>query len=205
MTGKNGYNYSPVRKIENADSGASLVSLNAKMINHQNVLVYWTSYIDAMANYYKLERSIDANAYININNTNSKHLFSSQYFYTDQLTDDIRSGTPIHYRLTAILDDGAEIVLPIRTINWVNNNSVVNIYPNPTNDGNFTIAWDADAGTIMNINIFDALGRSMYKTSITATQWNNTTILQTFRGPKGVYAMQIDIGGRRYSAMMVYE
>jgi type IX secretion system substrate protein len=205
MEGKDGYNYSPVRKIDNTDSGANLVSLGAKMISHENVLVSWTSYVDAIANYYKVERAVGEGAYQNINNTNALHQYSQSYSFTDQVTFPIPTGTPVHYRLTAILDDGAEIETPIRDVIWVNENSVLNIYPNPTVDGIITIAWNADPGTAMSVHIFDELGRSMYGSSAVATQWNNTTTLQTFRGANGVYAVRIDIGGRRYSAMMVYE
>jgi hypothetical protein len=205
MADKDGNNYSPVRKITINDSGASMVMLNATMISRDDILVNWTSYVDAIASYYKLERAIGDGQYVNINNTNAAHLYGMQYSYTDQVTDNLPNGTPIHYRLTAIMEDGAEIVLPVKTLNWINGNSVINVYPNPTTDGNFTIAWNADAGTVMTINIFDALGRKMFETNVKGIQWNNTTALQTFRGPKGVYAMQIDIGGKRYSLMMVYE
>ena len=179
MAGKNGYNYSPVRKIDYSDSGSSLVTMDARMITHQNVLVSWTSYIDPVVHYYKLERAIGNGNYLVINNTSPFHLYSQQYSFMDNPGNGIHMGTPIHYRLTVVLNDGNVVVLPVHTIEWIDNNSVANIFPNPTYDGSITINWYADAGTLMHINFSDITGRKMYETTATSMQWNNTTLIQT--------------------------
>ena len=205
MAGRNNVYYSPIRKVGISDSAANLITMDASMINHQSVLVNWTSYIDGMVNHYILERAIGINAYTTIDNTISLKHYGQQYYITDQPTEHIQSGRLFHYRLTAILEDGSAIILPIRTVEWDNNGTVVNIYPNPTHNNSFTIVWDADAGTTMHINMTDAIGRSMYQATATATQWNNTTTLQTANRAKGLYFIRIDIGGNRYVAKIVYE
>ena len=205
MQGTGNFYYSPVRKISGNDSGASLITLDAHMNSHNNVQVTYTSFIDPAVHYYRLERAIGGWAFLNVNNTSAVHSYGRQYLVNDNLGEGLRTGTQIHYRLTAILDDGTEIVLPIHTLDWRDNNSVINLYPNPTTDGSITISWNADAGTLMQVNITDALGRSIYQSAATATQWANTTTLQTFRAPRGIYFARIDIGGKRYSAKVVYE
>jgi hypothetical protein len=103
------------------------------------------------------------------------------------------------------MDDNSQIVLPIRTIDWVDGNAIVNIYPNPTHDGSITISWNANAGVQMQLNIADAIGRSWYTTTLTAGQWNNITTLQTGRLPAGLYLIRMEIEGRKYVAKIVYE
>lgn len=205
MSGNNTFYYSPTRRIAIDDSGATLVTLNAQMIDHNRVRVNWASFIDPVAHYYKLERAIGNREYTIIANTNALHQYGQQYNVADDPGNDIKAGTLLHYRLTVILNDGNEVVLPIQTVEWLENNSVLNVYPNPNFDGNFKIDWNADAGTTMHVTLIDAIGRTLYESTAIATTWYNTTTLQTPRGPKGVYFARIDIGGRRYTAKVVYE
>ena len=197
--------YSPVRRVSFADIADNMVTLNAQMIGKHSALVTWSSYIDGMVDHYILDRAIESNSYANIYNTPSARHYGQQYNFTDAPSAAIPNGVPVHYRLTAVLDNGTSIVLPIRTIDWDNGNSVVNIYPNPNYDGNITIVWHADTGTVMHVSIFDELGRNRYETSVTSAEWSNTTTLQTFRHAKGIYFVRFDIGGERYTAKMVYE
>ncbi len=205
MNGRGNVYYSPVRKVSNADSANNLVTLYAEPVGHRSALVIWTSYIDGMVNHYVLERAIENNPYTTVDNTPALNHYGQQYNFTDQPAAAISNGAQVHYRLTAVLQNGTTVVLPIRTITWDNGNSVVNIYPNPNFDGNFTVQWHADAGTVLRIDIFDASGRSNYSATATATQWNNGTTFQTSNHAKGIYFVRIDIGGQRYTAKLVYD
>ncbi len=205
MTGSGTVYSSPVRKVSSADSANNLVTIFAVPVGHRSALIGWTSYIDGMVNHYILDRAIENNSYTAVANVPALNHYGQQYEVTDQPTIAISNGTPVHYRLTAVLQNGTTIVLPIRTITWDNGNSVMNIYPNPNYDGNFTIQWHADAGTVMWVDIFDASGRGNYAATATATQWNNTTTFQTANHAKGIYFVRIDIGGQRYTAKLVYE
>ncbi len=205
MTGKKGYYYSPIRKVSNIDSGASLVSFDAKMTSHEQVSLTWHSYIDPAVHYYKLDRAIEAGSFVNINNTDALNIYGRQYSITDLLPAGLKDYTPIHYRLSVILNDGTVIVLPERTIYYEANNSIVNIYPNPNFDGRFTVRWHADAGIKMQVNISDAVGRSLYQAQDVSLQWTNTTTISTPAGAKGVYFARIIIGDKKYSAKLVFE
>ena len=204
MTGKKDLHYSPVRRIAIGDTGTNLVTLDAHMTGHNKVLVNWISYVDPAVNTYKLERAIGDRSFATIANPNALHNYGQQYYINDVPGENISIGTPVHYRLTSILSNGNQVVLPIRTITWGDVNTVLNVYPNPSFDGNFTIAWNADAGTKMHVNISDAIGRSIFETGFTASHWDNTSTI-AFRGPKGIYFARIDIGGKRYVAKLVYE
>ncbi|MES2703849.1 MAG: S8 family serine peptidase [Bacteroidota bacterium] len=205
MEGSNTRYYSPVRKVTDVDSAAGLVKLEASMISHSEVLVKWTSYIDGLAERYILERAVGDGGYTTINEEPALKRYGQQYLYTDMPGSGLRDGAQIHYRLTVVLADGSRIVLPVRTVSWINNNNVVNIYPNPTFDGTFTVNWFADAGTKMNVAITNVVGQAIYESSATATQWSNTTTFNTFSRAKGVYIVRMEIQGKMYIARMVYE
>jgi len=204
MVGKSTTYYSPIRKVDNSDSTAGLIVFNAAMAGSRDALVNWISYIDGIVDHYTLERAIDNGAYTTIDIAPALRHYGQQYYYNDMPEDRIISGEPVHYRLTAVLADGTEVVL-IRTVIWIDGSAVLSIYPNPTSDGSFTIRWFAEPGTEMQLEMTDALGRRMDKGSFIATQWSNTTVLQTANRPKGIYFVKMDIGGTKYTARIVYE
>ena len=205
-TMKNGNTYlSPVRKVDFADTEKNLVRFNAQMIAYHSALASWTSYIDGMVDHYILDRAIDNGSFTNIYNTPSQKHYGQQYDFTDDPSVNISNDVLVYYKLTAILDNGNSIVFPIRMVLWENNNTLVNVYPNPNYDGNVIFSWHAPAGTVLRINIFDETGRSQYESAVIATQWNNTTTLHTFTRAKGVYVARFDIGGVRYTVKLVYE
>ena len=205
MTGGSTTYYSPVRKVDFSDAANNLITFNAQIIGYHSVLASWSSYIDGMTDHYILDRAIDNGAYTNIDNTPSQRHYGQQYSFVDNPAVTIPDNTLVSYRLTAVLDNGTDIILPIRTVYWENGNTLVNVYPNPNYDGNVTISWHADSGTVMHVNIFDELGRSKYQATATAAQWNNTTTFHTFTHAKGVYFARFDIGGKRYTAKLLYE
>jgi hypothetical protein len=205
MAGNDNIYYSPIRRVDSSDSSVNLVTFNAQMVNHLSVFTNWTSYVDGFADHYLLERSVGDNAYTVIDNALSYHHYGQQYNFTDLPQTAISTGTLIHYRLTAVMEDGTTIILPEQAVEWVNGNAFVNIYPNPSHDGRFTINWYADAGTQMQVNITDMLGRSLYKTTVTAAQWNNATSIQAAYLADGLYNVSMNIGGRKYAASIVIE
>lgn len=197
--------YSPVRRVGDADSATNLVQFDARMISSSDVLVSWKSFIDGIVDHYNVERSIDIGGYTTIAARVALKHYGQQYSIIDMPGNDIAPGTLIHYRLTAMLTDGSSVVMPVRTINWINTNAVVNIYPNPTFDGGFTISWFADPGSVMDLYVSNAVGQSLYHGSVTATQWRNTTAFQTPLKAKGVYFVRMGIQGKQYIAKLVYE
>ena len=79
------------------------------------------------------------------------------------------------------------------------------MYPNPTHDGALTIDWQADPGSVLRLAISDVMGKRIYENTATSTQWDNTTTISTFRGPRGVYFLTAYIDGNKYVMKLVYE
>ncbi len=203
MTTDDLVHYSPVRRVDFSDSAITRITLDARMTDHKHVMVSWTSFIDGVVDHYVLDRSNGSSPYFTVNKPTALHRYGQSYSYPDE-PGDLPTGTIIHYRLTAVMMDGTSVVLPERTVEWINGNQVVDIYPNPTHDGRFTINWNADAGTLMNITMTDAAGHDVYVTGVLATQWNNTTTIQGAQLPKGVYFVRLIIDGRKYVRKIVY-
>jgi hypothetical protein len=205
MTGKSQVHYSPIRKVTSADDIRAQIKFDARILNPEDVLLTWQSFIDGMADHYILERSIGDASYAVISDRKAESRYGQQYSMIDKPGSNVEAGTPIHYKLTAVLKDGTRVVPNERTVIWINKNAIVNIYPNPNTDGNVNIAWLATAGSVMKVHITDAIGRTVYDASTVAAQWDNLTVLKTFSGPKGIYFLNIQIEGKQYIAKLVYE
>ena len=204
MSGQSTMYYSPIRPVNYGDTANGQIAFSAQMINNTDVAINWSSAIDGLINHYILERAIANSPYKTIANITAAHISGYPYYFQDQ-PGPLGTGTRIHYRLTAIMEDSAKLQPPVQTVDWVNANSIVNLFPNPTYDGVFTIVWNATPGTLMNVNIVNELGQSMYRTNVVSTQWTNTTTLPTFHRPQGVYTAIIDIAGAKTKVKIVYQ
>ena len=196
---------SPIRELRIADSAVGQITFNAYMIDNQSVYTTWSSAIDGLTDHYILERGIASYPYDTIATVASLHGYGLNYNYTDKPGRQLPEGMPVHYRLTAVLHDTSLVQPPLQTVAWVDGSAVVNIYPDPTHDGRFAIQWEADAGTVMNISITDAVGKRIYQSTAKATQWNNTTSIQTLSYPRGIYFVKMEIGGKTFVKKLVYE
>jgi hypothetical protein len=205
MTGSTGYYYSPVRRVYGSDSAVNLMSFDAVMVNHHSVLTSWTSYLDGTVDHYVLQRAVGSGNFAEVTSIAALHRYGQSYSYTDQPAIGIPSGALVHYRLIAVMHDGASITVPDRIVEWYNTGTFINLYPNPSHDGRFSIAWFADPGTVMHLNMVDITGRSIYSADVTATQWSNETTLQIGNKMSGIYIVKMDISGNRYTAKVVFE
>lgn len=83
-------------------------------------------------------------------------------------------------------------------------NNLLNVVPNPTKDGRITIDWTAHGGTILEMSMYNIAGKQVYKSSATAHEGRNSTIIQTPNFQPGVYIIHIVIGDKKYSRKIVY-
>ncbi len=200
INGKSTHYFSPIRTIDSNNISGNLATLNANMVSSKDILVNWQSFIDGIVSNYVLERAIDKGSYTPLTTVSSLKHYGQQYSYLDQTSgiNYLVNGTPIHYKLTATLLNNSTVTLPVCTVNWENANNLINIYPNPSSNGVFNLVWRADSGTAMNVKITDALGRTLFETNAIATQWLNTTTLQTGHRAKGLYFVETWLGNHKY-------
>ena len=205
LPGKTTVYSSPIREVQVADSAAGLINFTAHMIDHQSVYTSWSSSLDVITDHYILERGIAAYPYDTIATMASLHGYGVEYNYTDKPGRPLPDGIPVRYRLTAVLLSDSTVQPPLQTIEWVDGSAIANLYPDPTRNGSFAIQWDADAGTIMEVSISDAVGKRIYQTTAKATQWSNITNIQTSAYPAGIYFVKMEIGGKSFVRKVVYE
>lgn len=83
-------------------------------------------------------------------------------------------------------------------------NNLLNVVPNPTKDGKVIIDWTAHGGTVMELTIFNIVGKKVYEAKATAKEGRNYTTLQTPNFQQGVYLYHIMIGDKKYTRKIVY-
>lgn len=83
-------------------------------------------------------------------------------------------------------------------------NNLLNVVPNPTKDGKVIIDWTAHGGTVMELVIFNIVGKKVYEAKATAKEGRNYTTLQTPNFQPGVYLYHIMIGDKKYTRKIVY-
>ncbi len=175
---------------------------DAQKITPQQVKVSWLSYIDTLVSTYTVQRSMDGNTFTNINTTNAMHQPAPLYIYND--TPTVSIGSSVYYRLLYYFNNGDSLYSPTRRVDWIDANELISLYPNPTR-GQINIQWTANQGTLLQIDMVDATGRTAFKQTIIAAQWNNLTTLQTPHFSSGVYFMKIMLGRKVYVKKIVYE
>lgn len=204
MTGGNVQYHSPVRKVS-AEGDAGTVDFNVAMISKTAVLTNWTSYIDGAVNTYKLERAIGNGAYTTLTNMGAAKHYGQYYSYVDAPSG-VSAGTIVHYRLTAVFDNGEQLVLPERIVEWSGPNTVGNVYPNPVTGGPLNVVWYAPAGATMQASLINMQGRSFRFDPVQAGQWQNTTQLNIPANlAKGVYLLKTVIDGKTTTNKVVVE
>jgi hypothetical protein len=185
--------YSPVRKVEQNDEVEGLVKFEAAMASSKHVLTQWTSYIDGMTRNYLLESAINDGNYTEIAKVNALKNYGQQYYITD-VPANVPAGSVISYRLTATLTDDTKISVPVQKVKWIDGAAVLNVYPNPSNDGKLSLQWNADPGTELKLAICDITGRIVEQYAIIATEWNNTNTITTIPKAKGLYLLKATAG-----------
>lgn len=83
-------------------------------------------------------------------------------------------------------------------------NNLLNVVPNPTKDAKVIIEWTAHGGTVMELSVFNVIGKKVYEAKATAKEGRNYNIIQTPNFQPGVYLYHIMIGDKKYTRKIVY-
>ncbi|MBC7554277.1 MAG: T9SS type A sorting domain-containing protein, partial [Taibaiella sp.] len=204
MTGRATTYYSPVRVLRFNDTENNALTLEAHMAGPDVAMVSWISFIDGIADHYILERQINGRTFDTVNTSRSYRHYGQQYNVIDAPAG-VSRGALIKYRLTAVLQDGSNIVPPTQVLEWAVPNSVTSVYPNPSTDGILNMVWYAQPGTEIEFSLTDVTGKNMFATSATAAQYKNTTTIYTGFKPKGIYILRSVISGQKYTQKVVFE
>jgi hypothetical protein len=196
--------HSPIRKLTQGDAVETLVDLDATMLSAGSALITWTSGLDGITKEYSLQRAIDNGPFKTIYRQSANGSYDFRYSYNDHITG-IASGTPVHYQVSSELVTEQVVASQVRTLTWINGSAVTGIFPNPTNNGSFSVVWNADIDEIMDLEVTDITGRSIFRSSAPSSGWNNVTTFNTSITTSGVYIIRMNIAGERHNARLIVD
>lgn len=109
-----------------------------------------------------------------------------------------------YYKLYAVDIDGKVAYKGIRSV--MVEKSYINLYPNPAQD-NINLVFDGGKreGFYAMIEIYDAIGKNVYKMPITLQNGTNTHQISTADFPKGYYVLKCDNGTEMLNMSFVKE
>jgi len=94
---------------------------------------------------------------------------------------------------------GAPILLPPTIGLFENKQSVLSgfsLYPNPTDNGNFQIRWNAEQTGIADVSVFDIYGRLVHQTSLQVTQTGTQDFDVNMNAKTGMYIIRVEQDGK---------
>lgn len=177
------------------------VDFDARKNGENSVLATWLSHIDTQVLNYELQRSTDAHDWSAIATITPEHDNAHAYSYTDH--PGMAAAPALYYRLKYILRSGKEYYTAMRQIIWSGRSAALNVYPNPTSDGNVRIDWSTQPGVALEAKVTDVSGRVVRQWNETATEYTNTSVLDLSNVAKGIYFLHVTIGAERFDVKVV--
>lgn len=184
----------------NATLPVELMSFEATNVNGK-VLVDWATATETNNNYFTIERSIDGvNAEVIgvVKGAGNSNILLSYQFEDQQPF----TGTA-YYRIKQTDFDGTSETFGWKSVN-VNQveESVYNVYPNPTN-GNINISLSNIQSSTTSISVIELTGRTIYTTTIESENTIQTSVDMPSDAPAGIYFVEVVNTNKRYVEKIV--
>ena len=130
-----------------------LTSFSAKEINHNHVLVSWTTSMVHLADHFEVQRSSDDKNFQTIQKVIAVGESETPQYYS---ANDNNPFTGVnYYQLKEIDKDGKFYISPVVTVNF-DRPAGIEIYPNPA--GDYT-SINSQKDAILEVNIYDVTGK----------------------------------------------
>ena len=179
----------------------TLINFTAQKENTTSIL-NWSTANQVSFSHFEIERSANGSTWLSLNNIAGKddNSLTKNYTFTDEL--------PInglnYYRLKMVDMNGTIIYSEVETLNFINNEWNVNIYPNPVATGN--VVQVQSNQPLQMIRVFDINGKIIMAENISSveTNGNSTYSLSTGILPAGMYLLQTkNINGKMNSLKLL--
>jgi hypothetical protein len=171
-----GWSSTPVLPVE-------LISFTGKSTAEGNLLE-WTTATEINNKAFFIERSVDGYLFETVGRVegNGNSNIINNYSYTDK---NVTSNSIFYYRLKQMDYDGKVSFSDVIVVN--RNESVIEIYPNPSDNNLFLNLHNIDNQNI-NIKIYDVVGKEIYSTTKNLTSNSTTVNLSSeVKLSKGIY------------------
>jgi hypothetical protein len=166
----------------------TLISFTAQC-RENDILISWSTASEINSDYFVLERSKDGFKWDSI--TTIKAAGTSNSIQNYSFTDKSNTEGTIYYRLRQVDMDGTEELYGPISSKCLNKENKFSIYPNPASNS-FTIQLSeyGNNGNAL-IEIYDHIGKMMFKQEIKLTNNTYTLYFQNENLPKGIYFVRL--------------
>lgn len=183
--------FSPFSPDEGSALPIELVSFVAKQKGNY-VSLNWATASEYNNDFFTVERSDDGKTFESLLTKKSQGNTNQISYY--QGLDKLPYEDVSYYRLKQTDKDGKFSYSSIESINFKTkyNESFVNVYPNPSSDGNVIIEFDSKFDTTEEIIIMDPLGKVVYTQLLQVVKGKNIHRVQLSTDlPAGMYLVEL--------------
>ncbi len=172
-----------------------------------NALLTWRSLTETNASYYSVRRSTDGNNFSEIAKVAAAGNSSTEknYSYTDATFS--KNNKYIYYSIAVISKDGSTQLSAIKM--FQNKQAaaklITSLSPNPVTEGHLMLQFNADQAGEMNVQVFDAGGRMVLTTEMSATEGLNNGHLHLMDISPGTYTIVFTLNGLRETHSVIVQ
>jgi hypothetical protein len=156
---------------------------NAKC-NDKGTLVTWTTAMEANTSHYEIEKSVNGQDWVKIDQVAAAGNSSADRAYQYL---DLESGRAF-YRLKQVDLDGSHVYTAVASVNCEPKKTSVALFPVPAKD-KITVVINSTVAARTDLQIFDMNGKLVRRTSAQVNSGNNNFVLNVSDLPNGQYML----------------
>lgn len=177
------------------------VTLNARKVTEQEVELSWHCTIDSAVTGYELQRSTDSLHFSAIATITSDKKYD--YRHTDNPA--LKTDSFAWYRLLGTATNGRTFYSNTASVQWTKGDQLIRVYPVPSSDGLVRIRWTGAVGSSAALRLCDVTGKTLVTRQLSSVSWTNESVLDLSFLSKGVYLLEINIGGQQYREKVIFK
>jgi photosystem II stability/assembly factor-like uncharacterized protein len=192
-----GYLYSFARLYKTNDGGINWDTINQGPLNHMNRVYFYNENLGfTIAG--MIRKTIDGGkTWIDQGPALNPRIIKC---INDTVCWTLVGQNNVDYQVYYTLNQGgAPILLPPTIGLFENKQSFLagfSLYPNPTDNGNFQIRWNAEKLGMAAVSVFDIFGRLVHQTSLQVTQTGTQDFDVNMNAKTGMYIIRVEQDGK---------
>jgi len=192
----------------NPSAPVTMINFAVKSNGRGKAGLSWTTLTELNADYFSIQRSEDGSQFSEIGRVKAAGNSTQRINYSfgdEKINPNSRYS---YYRLSTVDLDGSKELSQIKLLKQdaAQKKIIVKISPNPIQAGDHIQLWfNTDDKGKLSAEIFDIQGRRVYQTQMAAATGVNFGHLHIHDLPKGVYVLQLKIGGMKESMKVVVQ
>ncbi len=184
----------------------TLLNFGASLTPDGKALLKWSVANEQNVSYYSVQKSMDGSAFTDIGKVTATGTASQkEYTYTDGTA---ASSHYVYYTIKTVDKDGKTQLSPIVlfTNNKVKSGIIISMSPNPINSpGHLMLQFNAEKDGSLQVQLFDAGGKLVKQTTMTATAGVNNGHFHLGELPPGAYTVVFLLDGKKETRRLIFE